>query len=419
MAFVSSKHGIPKILWVAADETGANLLAVERRTIHFKGESSVPVVGMGDKRQITCMLGHFVFHNTFLPAQLVFEGKTAAVHPEHNNYPDKLVFTHSSNHWVTAETTRQWVAEIVVPALLAQKELAGYPADHPAGLLWDVYVQHSSAAMLEWIKTTYPWLKVVFIPAGCTGFLQPADVGLNAPLMRDLEKAATKRLEQAFDDESTLSATLSVRALRQCTADTIAQSMARIASNGVITKTATKIGLDLVYDAATVQQALAMHKDSLLWIPHSPKDAVSFQGSQQLMFFKGAAGTAFRKQQAKLAKSAGLNKGIPDDELERGSVEVWQPPRVRQTVQEALLAAEAGGFDMEDGDADLLPRQPSAEVSASAAGDSNSTIVQPRRRKCGKCRDAGHNSTTCQAIFLEGRVVVSHAQAKRHKKPRH
>jgi len=37
---------------------------------------------------------------------------------------------------------------------------------------------HRSADMLSYLKDTYTWLIVIFVPAGCTGIFQPCDLGL-------------------------------------------------------------------------------------------------------------------------------------------------------------------------------------------------------------------------------------------------
>jgi hypothetical protein len=49
-------------------------------------------------------------------------------------------------------------------------------------LLLDLWCHHRSAEFRTWVEVNYPWIKLVYIPGGCTGKVQPADVGLNRPV---------------------------------------------------------------------------------------------------------------------------------------------------------------------------------------------------------------------------------------------
>ncbi|KAG0124721.1 hypothetical protein HOY82DRAFT_456888, partial [Tuber indicum] len=51
---------------------------------------------------------------------------------------------------------------------------------------------YRSSAMLEWLPETYKWLVVIFLPAGCTGILQPCDVGLQRVYKHHIKLAAAK-----------------------------------------------------------------------------------------------------------------------------------------------------------------------------------------------------------------------------------
>ena len=49
-------------------------------------------------------------------------------------------------------------------------------------LKWDVYSVHRTEETRTWIKDTYPWLLLIFVPASCTSKLQELDVRVNAQL---------------------------------------------------------------------------------------------------------------------------------------------------------------------------------------------------------------------------------------------
>ena len=58
----------------------------------------------------------------------------------------------------------------------------GLSEEVAALLLLDLWCHHRSAEFRNWVKDNYPWIKLVYIPGGCTGKVQPADVGLNRPM---------------------------------------------------------------------------------------------------------------------------------------------------------------------------------------------------------------------------------------------
>jgi hypothetical protein len=57
-------------------------------------------------------------------------------------------------------------------------------------ILWDVYSSHRDEELLKSLKQKYPYLLIMFVPASCTGELQPLDVGVNGPWKRLVTKFA-------------------------------------------------------------------------------------------------------------------------------------------------------------------------------------------------------------------------------------
>ncbi|KAF9520801.1 hypothetical protein BS47DRAFT_1255428, partial [Hydnum rufescens UP504] len=52
-------------------------------------------------------------------------------------------------------------------------------SSHQKAILFiDAWSVHQLDEFMGWMKQNYPYIKVTFVPAGCTGKLQPADVGL-------------------------------------------------------------------------------------------------------------------------------------------------------------------------------------------------------------------------------------------------
>jgi hypothetical protein len=61
---------------------------------------------------------------------------------------------------------------------------------HPhAVLILDCWSVHTSKDFREWMKETHPHYHLVYVPAGCTGIAQPADVILQRPLKAGIVNA--------------------------------------------------------------------------------------------------------------------------------------------------------------------------------------------------------------------------------------
>lgn len=105
IANVVQRKNVPPALVFCADETGMHLTPAPNTTLDIKGAVNVEVGFADDKRQITGMLA-VTLDGHFMPAQLIFEGKTARSAPTTNKYPAQISTTVSSNHWANEQTTR-------------------------------------------------------------------------------------------------------------------------------------------------------------------------------------------------------------------------------------------------------------------------------------------------------------------------
>jgi hypothetical protein len=74
-----------------------------------------------------------------------------------------------------------YVRRIIVPWVEKKRVEHQVPNSHVV-LLFDCWSVHKSAAFLDWLRSTYPLFHPLFIPAGCTGKAQPADVILQRPM---------------------------------------------------------------------------------------------------------------------------------------------------------------------------------------------------------------------------------------------
>ena len=67
-----------------------------------EGSKRVEVAGLGNKRQITATFAASV-DGTFLPMQILYQGKTNRPHPKYT-FPDGFDVFHTPNHWANEET---------------------------------------------------------------------------------------------------------------------------------------------------------------------------------------------------------------------------------------------------------------------------------------------------------------------------
>ena len=89
-----------------------------------KDTKDIKILGMDDKRQITCVVSYSAV-GELLPAQVIFIGITKQNLPKHSEGKDKCLvvewhFTFSRNHWSTLQTSKQFVEEILQPYLASK-----------------------------------------------------------------------------------------------------------------------------------------------------------------------------------------------------------------------------------------------------------------------------------------------------------
>jgi hypothetical protein len=172
------------------DQTGLHLMQTYNYTYHSQGEKQVPIAGSEDKRQITAVVGS-TLDGGLLPLQLIFQGQ------EHNKKQHRAVpvlpeitqkrvsnarfhLTQSPSHWSTLESMKDYI-RVVVTTWVRRKAAELDVTDPHCVIVLDCWKVHTSAAFREWMKSNYPRYHLVFVPAGCTGKAQPADVMLQRP----------------------------------------------------------------------------------------------------------------------------------------------------------------------------------------------------------------------------------------------
>ena len=168
-------RSIPDTLVINLDQTGVKLVLSGDWTMAAEWSRRVEIVGLGDKRQITATFAA-TLKGTFLPMQILYQGKTDRCHPKFK-FPDGFdILCHTPNHWQNEQTCIRFCENIIFPYVKKTREEMGAPTQK-ALLLMDNFSGQTTPSMLE--KFEDKGIVVVFVPASTTDRLQPLDVSTN------------------------------------------------------------------------------------------------------------------------------------------------------------------------------------------------------------------------------------------------
>jgi len=192
------KHSSLIINW---DQTAVLLMPTFHYTYHNKSERQVPVIALEEKRQVTAVVAS-ALNGELLPLQLIFGGQdknkkqtksvpvlTREIAEEIKSTGFHLTQTH--NHWSTLESMKDYIRTIIVP-WVNLKKIQHSCLDSHVLLIFDCWSVHKSKEFLIWLAEHYPTFHVVFVPAGCTGKAQPADVLLQRPFKHEISNCYSK-----------------------------------------------------------------------------------------------------------------------------------------------------------------------------------------------------------------------------------
>ena len=194
-----SNFTIHAVFLVNSDQTLVYYSAGALETYHTIGSKQVEVVGKDERRGFTLMVG-ISLGGEVLPFQAIFAGKTAASLPSskapgYSKATEELKFHFESskggNHWSTIETMKSYVNNILAPYFESHRKRLSLPNQI---CIWqiDCWSVHRSLEFRSWMYTAYPWIRIHFVPANCTGLFQPCDVGIQRVLKLAIRRSALK-----------------------------------------------------------------------------------------------------------------------------------------------------------------------------------------------------------------------------------
>ena len=169
---------IPPELIINFDQTGLKYVPVGDWTMAKKGSKSVPISGLGDKRQITAVFAG-TLSGIFLPPQLIYKGKTKACLPK-VDFPQGWDITCTANHWANEESMKRYIKNIIVPYIEKTKKDMKLPSHQRALCIMDNFSAQCTDDIIALFESY--GIDTVYVPANCTGELQPMDISVNKPV---------------------------------------------------------------------------------------------------------------------------------------------------------------------------------------------------------------------------------------------
>lgn len=113
------KYSIPPDLVLNADQTPCSYVSVGKSTMAKRGQKSVSIKGLTDKRNITLT---FVFlSGEFLPFQIIYAGKTTASQPRGFKFPKGFCISQNSQHWSNEQETLKLIDEVFNPYVVKKR----------------------------------------------------------------------------------------------------------------------------------------------------------------------------------------------------------------------------------------------------------------------------------------------------------
>ena len=168
-------HQVLDSMVINFDQTGVNIIPSSEWTMDDQGTKQVKVAGLGDKRQVTLVLG-CAMDGTLLPPQVIYQGKTEKCHPNFD-FPDSWDIHHSPNHWSNSARMQRYAEKILLPYFEHTREQLQLPSDQWGLAIFDMFKAHQLPSFTKLLHDHH--IQVKFVPARCTSELQPLDLAGN------------------------------------------------------------------------------------------------------------------------------------------------------------------------------------------------------------------------------------------------
>lgn len=197
IAYVVKHEDIPSALMANSDQTQVVLQQGCNTTYAPKNSKQVTTVGSEEKRAIT-VLTTLTNDGVLLPFQTIHKGSTSQSLPSKNSRSMSeardmgFLFESSltNTYWSTQASMQNFVTTILAPHFEMVKVKLNLPPTQCSLWLIDCWSVHRSKEFLTWMAATHHTIIILFVPAGCTGLFQPADVGFQRIFKHSLKISA-------------------------------------------------------------------------------------------------------------------------------------------------------------------------------------------------------------------------------------
>ncbi|KAF8604335.1 hypothetical protein BDV93DRAFT_440797, partial [Ceratobasidium sp. AG-I] len=205
IAWIIDHFRIPASLVLNADQTGIVYVTSGSKTWDERGSKQVAVVNKDEKRQFTLM-PTITASGKVLPSQAIFKGTSIRTlpSPASRRATEEKGFVYTSRgekHWSTLDCMKEYILKIVLPYVAAERQRLKLPSSQRIILLLDCWSVHRSKEFLDWMRQNHSFIRIVFVPGGCTctGKAQPCDINYQRPLKHIVKSECLKYLVAQTD----------------------------------------------------------------------------------------------------------------------------------------------------------------------------------------------------------------------------
>ena len=144
---VVTLEDVPEDMIVNWDRTAIKCIPLFNWTMAQEGSNWVKVVGIEGKRQITATFA-VSLSSSFLPVQMVYDGKTSKCHPP-INFPKGWHATHTPTHWCNEDTMVEYIITIIVPCMNEERRYLGLDPKHSGLIILDEFKWQTTEKVLK------------------------------------------------------------------------------------------------------------------------------------------------------------------------------------------------------------------------------------------------------------------------------
>jgi len=226
LLWVMVKKCVPRGLIFQLDETGVDLLPLHNYGRAAQGSKEVNFHGIDEKRQFTLTPVIDGDGELLKPTQTIWGGQEFKTIPDpadpkgrrriptsefasgacpsqavQDQFSETLVHVQTESHWCTFGSFIRLITSIATHAMQKMHALGLDVTDQHWIIVMDVYSVHISEAFIKLANARWPHLIFIFIPAGCTGWMQPLDLAFNLPFKQELKQAAGMWLSSMIQEQ--------------------------------------------------------------------------------------------------------------------------------------------------------------------------------------------------------------------------